>query len=155
MTDDVSFRVSGVGVSVDTDLPQGVIDVWQGKTRLGRVWVEQDTLYSLDSMFGFIELHNRWEPCPCGQAFCGRNMNWSVRVDRNGNRTKESEWPGIRSWSGDCCGNQFVSSYGERYGKTAGELRGIAEDDGWLCGVPVPHGPYWDVCKKCKHKAYE
>ena len=51
---------------------------------------------SLDKLFGSVELHHRFEPCACGDQWCGSWINWSVDIDRHGNRTVQPEWIGVR-----------------------------------------------------------
>lgn len=48
------------------------------------------------------------------------------------------------------CGKQYIGTDGERFGETEDEIRGIAEDEGWLCGIPVSNGSDRDLCGECR-----
>jgi len=58
---------------------------------------EAPKLYRLDDIMGYVELHSRFEPCTCGLFGCGKFINWSVKVDRHGNRTTMPEWVGVKT----------------------------------------------------------
>lgn len=46
------------------------------------------------------------------------------------------------------CNNQFTHIDGDHYGETAGEVRMLARENGWLY-KKVKNGSMWDFCPRC------